>query len=67
MFAFLGDLPEEERPPLVEVQEWADKGWRIDIKSLRDQRGDRAFAIPCPARRTTKNWVQKTIPLLPGS
>ena len=47
------------------LQEWTDKGWRIDMKSLREQRGDRAFAIPCPARRTSKNWVQKTIPLVP--
>ena len=48
------------------LQEWADKGWRIDLKSLRDQRGDRAFAIPCPARRTSKNWAQKPIPLMPA-
>jgi len=48
------------------LEEWADKGWRVDMKSLRDQKGDRAFAIPCPARRTSKNRVQKTIPLLPG-
>jgi phenylpropionate dioxygenase-like ring-hydroxylating dioxygenase large terminal subunit len=46
------------------LQEWTDKGWRIDMKSLREQRGDRAFAIPCPSRRTSKNWVQKTIPLV---
>ena len=49
------------------LRNWADRGWRIDIKSLREQRGDRAFAIPSPARRTSKNWVQKTIPLVPGS
>ena len=49
------------------LREWEAKGWRIDMKSLREQRGDRAFAIPCPARRTSKNWVQKTIPLIPES
>lgn len=49
------------------LREWTEKGWRIDMRSLREQRGDRAFAIPCPARRTSKNWVLKTIPLLPGS
>jgi hypothetical protein len=45
---------------------WSDKGWRIDMKSVREQRGDRAFAIPSPARRTEKNWVLKAIPLIPG-
>ena len=28
IFAFLGDLPEEERPPLQTISEWGDKGWR---------------------------------------
>jgi len=28
VFAFLGDLPEEERPPLVEIPEWGQEGWR---------------------------------------
>ena len=46
------------------LREWAGKGWRIDLRALRDQRGDRAFAIPSPARRKTKNWVQKTVPLV---
>ncbi|MGI9289775.1 MAG: Rieske 2Fe-2S domain-containing protein [Gammaproteobacteria bacterium] len=46
------------------LQEWTEKGWRIDMKSLKEQRGDRAFAIPSPARRTEKNWVQKAIPLI---
>jgi hypothetical protein len=48
------------------LREWDTKGWRIDLKALREQRGDRAFAIPGPGRRTSKNWVLKTIPLLPG-
>ena len=48
------------------LQQWTDKGWRIDMQSLQQQRGDRAFAIPSPARRNEKNWVQKAIPLLPG-
>jgi phenylpropionate dioxygenase-like ring-hydroxylating dioxygenase large terminal subunit len=46
------------------LREWTEKGWRVDMKSHREQKGDRAFAIPCPARRTSKNWVQKTIPLI---
>jgi len=28
IFAFLGDLPEEERPPLIPVPEWDQEGWR---------------------------------------
>jgi phenylpropionate dioxygenase-like ring-hydroxylating dioxygenase large terminal subunit len=48
------------------LKEWTEKGWRIDIKSLREQRGDRAFAVPCPARRTSKGWVQKPVPLVAG-
>ena len=27
VFAFLGDLPEAERPPLLEVNEWEQEGW----------------------------------------
>ncbi|MEZ5473914.1 MAG: aromatic ring-hydroxylating dioxygenase subunit alpha [Steroidobacteraceae bacterium] len=30
VFAFLGDLPEEERPPLVDVVEYADPAWRAN-------------------------------------
>ena len=28
IFAFLGDLPEEERPPIIDVPEWGQEGWR---------------------------------------
>ena len=27
IFAFLGDLPEDQRPPRLEVNEWGDDGW----------------------------------------
>ncbi len=30
VFAFLGDLPENERPPLLEVPEWDQPGWRAN-------------------------------------
>jgi len=49
------------------LQEFEDRGWRIDQKALRAQRGDVAFAIPSPARRTSKNWVLEEVPLLPAS
>lgn len=28
IFAFLGDLPEGERPPIMEISEWQQPGWR---------------------------------------
>jgi phenylpropionate dioxygenase-like ring-hydroxylating dioxygenase large terminal subunit len=30
VFAFLGDLPEEERPPLLNVEEFGQEGWRAN-------------------------------------
>ncbi len=30
VFAFLGDLPEEERPPLLNVEEYGQEGWRAN-------------------------------------
>ena len=29
VFAFLGDLPEEERPPILEIKEWDKEGWSV--------------------------------------
>jgi phenylpropionate dioxygenase-like ring-hydroxylating dioxygenase large terminal subunit len=31
VFAFLGDLPEEERPPLYDVEEFGTEGWRSQL------------------------------------
>lgn len=47
------------------LKEWEAKGWRIDWRALQDQRGDVAFAIPGPARRTEKNWILHPVPLHP--
>jgi phenylpropionate dioxygenase-like ring-hydroxylating dioxygenase large terminal subunit len=30
LFAFLGDLPEEERPPMYEIEEYDQEGWRAN-------------------------------------
>jgi len=30
VFAFLGDLPEEERPPLIDIEEYGQEGWRAN-------------------------------------
>ena len=29
VFAFLGDLPEEERPPILDLKEWDKDGWSV--------------------------------------
>jgi phenylpropionate dioxygenase-like ring-hydroxylating dioxygenase large terminal subunit len=44
------------------LKDWEKKGWRIDMKKLRELRGDVAFAIPCPERRSSKNWILDEIP-----
>ena len=49
------------------LQDWEDKGWRIDQEAFRAKRGDVAFAIPSPDRREHKNWVLDPMPLLPGA
>ena len=52
--------------PIVVYREflkgWEKNGWRIDVKKLNESRGDTAVAIPCPARRSEKNWILDTIP-----
>jgi len=37
VFVFLGDLPEEERPPLMEVEQWDQPGWRSTTASYQWQ------------------------------
>ena len=54
---------------IVAYREWLEKfdnnGWRIDIDAFNQRNGkDTAFAIPCPARRTSKNWVLEAVPLV---
>lgn len=54
--------------PLVRYREflkdWEKKGWRVDLKRLRELRGDVAVAVPSPRRRVEKNWVLDKIPLV---
>lgn len=33
IFAFLGDLPEAERPPIMELPEWGQEGWAITAQN----------------------------------
>ena len=49
------------------LKEWEARGWRIDMKALRAKQGDVAFAVPCPGRRESGNWVLDTVPLVPVS
>lgn len=48
------------------LKEWEENGWRIDMKTMAENEGDVAYAIPCPARRESGNWVLDAIPLMPG-
>ncbi len=46
---------------------WEQRGWCVDQQSMREQRGNVAFAIPSPGRRKSKSWVLDTVPLVPAS
>jgi phenylpropionate dioxygenase-like ring-hydroxylating dioxygenase large terminal subunit len=48
------------------LQEWEDRGWRIDRQALQAAEGDIAYAIPSPARHKSGNWVLEPVPLMPG-
>ncbi|MBL8629634.1 MAG: aromatic ring-hydroxylating dioxygenase subunit alpha [Rhodospirillaceae bacterium] len=34
VFCFLGDLPEAERPPIIDIPEWGDPKWRMTTMSV---------------------------------
>jgi phenylpropionate dioxygenase-like ring-hydroxylating dioxygenase large terminal subunit len=46
------------------LRSWEDLGWRMDAKVMQQNYGDIAYAIPCPERRETGNWVLEPVPLL---
>ncbi len=46
------------------LKRWEAQGWRIDMRAVRETAGDIVYTVPCPARRTEKNWVLDTVPLL---
>ncbi len=46
------------------LKDWQDKGWRVDLAKLRTTGGDIGYAVPCPDRRTSSNWVLDPIPTL---
>jgi phenylpropionate dioxygenase-like ring-hydroxylating dioxygenase large terminal subunit len=49
------------------LKQWRDKGWAIDLDTIRAQRHNRTFAIPSPARKAEKGWVIKPVPLVEAS
>jgi hypothetical protein len=56
---------------IAAYREWLAKfdtmGWRVDWEELQRRNNstmDTAFAIPCPDRRTSGNWVLEEVPLL---
>lgn len=48
VFAFLGDLPEAERPPILAAKEWGEAGWRPTLQN---------FAIKAYYERSVENGI----------
>lgn len=46
------------------LDEWERRGWRLDVKAMKEAAGDVAYAIPSPGRRLSKNWVLDAAPLI---
>lgn len=46
------------------LEGFKNQGFKIDSKRFKAEGHQTAFAIPCPARRTEKNWVLDPIPLI---
>lgn len=46
VFAFLGDLPSAERPPIMEAPEWGDEAWSLNLQD---------FEIGCNFQRSVEN------------
>ncbi|MCP4001511.1 MAG: aromatic ring-hydroxylating dioxygenase subunit alpha [Gammaproteobacteria bacterium] len=48
VFAFLGDLPEEERPPLHDIKEYGTEGWKTQLY---------VFEVACNYERSVENGL----------
>jgi len=48
VFAFLGDLPEEERPPIIDVKEWGQEGWTSTLQT---------YTVKCNYERSIENGI----------
>jgi phenylpropionate dioxygenase-like ring-hydroxylating dioxygenase large terminal subunit len=47
------------------LREWEERGWRIDMETLRTTSNNIGYAIPSPNRRSSGNWVLDPVPTLP--
>jgi phenylpropionate dioxygenase-like ring-hydroxylating dioxygenase large terminal subunit len=45
---------------------WEDRGWRIDVRQMREDFDRVAYAIPSAARRQPTGWVLPAVPLIPA-
>jgi len=49
------------------LEEYEERGWRMDLDELRRNKGRVAYAIPSPGRREgSKDWAVTPVPLLNG-
>jgi len=48
VFAFLGDLPEAERPPLYDIEEFGSEGWKAQLY---------VFDVACNYERSVENGL----------
>jgi phenylpropionate dioxygenase-like ring-hydroxylating dioxygenase large terminal subunit len=46
------------------LENWEQRGWRIDADRMRAQRCTTAWAIPSPARRDGGSWVLDPVPMV---
>ncbi len=51
VFAFLGDLPEDERPPLHEIEEFDTPGWKTQLYT---------YDVACNYERSLENGLDPT-------
>ena len=49
-----------------DLDDWRNRGWRIDWDALKANEHRAGYCIPSPARRESGNWVLETLPLLPA-
>lgn len=48
------------------LKRWEEQGWRIDSRKVEQDKGRVAYVVPSPGRRTSKNWVIDSVPLIPS-
>jgi len=48
------------------LKDWTERGWRLDFQALQTAEPGVAYAIPCPERRQSGNWILAPVPLVNG-